>query len=94
MSVDQLVSVELVGVRRCFGSVVAVDELSLRIPAGSVTVLLGPNGAGKTTAVRLVTGALRADQGTVRVFGLDPSGAGRYVGAAPLRRGPGPSGAV
>jgi ABC-2 type transport system ATP-binding protein len=88
--VDQPVSVELVGVRRCFGSVVAVDELSLLIPAGSVTVLLGPNGAGKTTAVRLVTGALRADQGTVRVFGLDPSGADgtsvrRRCGVVPAR---------
>jgi ABC-2 type transport system ATP-binding protein len=62
------------GVRRAFGDVVAVDGLSLEVPAGSVTVLLGPNGAGKTTVVRLVTGALAPHGGEMRVFGLDPSG--------------------
>jgi ABC-2 type transport system ATP-binding protein len=66
--------VEAVDVRRTFGDVVAVDSLSLTIPAGSVTVLLGPNGAGKTTVVRLVTGALASHGGEIRVFGLDPSG--------------------
>jgi ABC-2 type transport system ATP-binding protein len=65
--------VEAVDVRRTFGDVVAVDSLSLTIPAGSVTVLLGPNGAGKTTVVRLVTGALASHGGEIRVFGLDPS---------------------
>ncbi len=62
------------GVRRSFGDVVAVDGLTLDVPPGSVTVLLGPNGAGKTTVVRLVTGALAPDLGSVRVFGIDPSG--------------------
>ena len=66
--------VELEDVRRTFGPVVAVEALSLRVPAGSVTVLLGPNGAGKTTVVRLVTGALASHGGSVRVLGLDPSG--------------------
>jgi ABC-2 type transport system ATP-binding protein len=66
--------VELDRVRRTFGDVVAIDALSLTVPAGSVTVLLGPNGAGKTTVVRLVTGALAAHGGQVRVHGLDPSG--------------------
>lgn len=61
-------------VRRSFGDVVAVDGLSLDVPSGSVTVLLGPNGAGKTTVVRLVTGALKPDAGSIRVFGIDPSG--------------------
>jgi ABC-2 type transport system ATP-binding protein len=44
------------------------------VPAGSITVLVGPNGAGKTTSLRVVTGALAPDAGTVRVFGLEPSG--------------------
>jgi len=66
--------VELDDVRRTFGPVVAVEALSLRVPAGSVTVLLGPNGAGKTTVVRLVTGALASHGGRVRVLGLDPTG--------------------
>jgi ABC-2 type transport system ATP-binding protein len=66
--------VELEDVRRTFGAVVAVEALSLRVPAGSVTVLLGPNGAGKTTVIRLVTGALASHGGRVRVLGLDPTG--------------------
>ena len=65
-------AVALTDVRRSFGSVVAVDQLTVEVPKGTVTVLLGPNGAGKTTVVRLVTGALRADAGAVRTLGLDP----------------------
>jgi ABC-2 type transport system ATP-binding protein len=75
--------VELDDVRRTFGSVVAVESLSLRVPAGSVTVLLGPNGAGKTTVVRLVTGALASHGGRVCVFGLEPTG---HDGTAVRRR--------
>ncbi len=66
--------VEIVGVRRVFGPVVAIDGLNLEVPPGSVTVLLGPNGAGKTTVVRLVTGALPTNAGTIRAFGMDPTG--------------------
>jgi ABC-2 type transport system ATP-binding protein len=66
--------VELRSVRRAFGGAVALSDLSLDVPAGTITVLLGPNGAGKTTAARLVTGALTPERGTVRTFGLDPSG--------------------
>ena len=65
---------ELADVRLAFGKIVALDGLTFDAPAGEVTVLLGPNGAGKTTAVRVITGALGVDGGTVRVFGLDPSG--------------------
>jgi ABC-2 type transport system ATP-binding protein len=67
-------AVEFADVRLAFGKIVALDGLTLDAPAGEITVLLGPNGAGKTTAIRVVTGALRADTGTVRVFGLDPAG--------------------
>lgn len=67
------------GVRRSFGGVVALDGLSLRVVPGTVTVLLGPNGAGKTTAVRMITGALPVEEGTVRVFGLDPNSDGEAV---------------
>ena len=62
------------GVRRSFGPVVALDGLDLEAVAGSVSVLVGPNGAGKTTALRVITGALVADTGSVRVLGLDPTG--------------------
>ncbi len=60
------------GVFRAFGDVMAVRDLDLEIPGGTVAVLLGPNGAGKTTTVRLGTGALVADAGKISVLGLDP----------------------
>ncbi len=66
--------VELVGVRRMFGPATGLADLTLSVPAGSVTVLVGPNGAGKTTALRVITGALVTEAGTARVFGLDPAG--------------------
>ncbi len=72
-------AIQLEGVDRSFGDVVAIAGLSLTVPPGSVTVLLGPNGAGKTTTVRLITGALRPDKGVVRVHGRDPVSAGEQV---------------
>jgi ABC-2 type transport system ATP-binding protein len=82
--------IELLGVTRGFDDVVALDDFTLTVQAGEVTVLLGPNGAGKTTAVRVVTGVLVPDRGAVRVFGRDPSGAqGREIrsrcGVVPAR---------
>ncbi|MGI8685540.1 MAG: ATP-binding cassette domain-containing protein [Acidimicrobiales bacterium] len=71
--------VELDAVHRSFGDVVALDGLTLRATAGTVTVLLGPNGAGKTTAVRMITGALPPQSGAVRVFGRDPSAEGEAI---------------
>lgn len=72
-------AIQLREVARSFGDVDAIADLSLTVPAGSVTVLLGPNGAGKTTTVRLITGALRPDIGSVRVHGLDPTSYGSEV---------------
>ncbi len=71
--------VELRAVRRTFAGKIALDGLSLTAHRGTVTVLLGPNGAGKTTAVRMITGALPAESGTVRTFGLDPDRDGEAV---------------
>ena len=71
--------VELVDVKRSFGSVHALAGLNLVVPSNRITVLLGPNGAGKTTAIRMITGALDAHSGTVRTFGLDPSRHGEQV---------------
>jgi len=59
---------------RWFGDVQALDNLTIEVPQGAISVLLGPNGAGKTTAIRMITGALTPDSGTSRVFGLDPGG--------------------
>ncbi len=61
------------GLVKRFGSVVAVNSLSLTQQAGTVLAVLGPNGAGKTTTVEICEGFQRADAGTVRVLGLDPA---------------------
>ena len=71
--------IQIEGVARSFGRVLALAELTITVPRGSVAVLLGPNGAGKTTAVRLITGALRPQSGTIRVFGENPLEAGESV---------------
>jgi ABC-2 type transport system ATP-binding protein len=57
-------------VTKSFGTTRAVDGLSFTVEAGEVVGLLGPNGAGKTTAMRLVTGYLAPDSGTVEVEGI------------------------
>ena len=56
---------------KSFGSVVALDGISLQVPAGSVLGLLGPNGAGKTTAVRVLTTLIQPDRGRASVLGHD-----------------------
>ncbi len=62
-------AIELVGVRKQFGDLVAVDELDLAVPRGATYGLLGPNGAGKTTTIRLLLRILEPDAGELRVFG-------------------------
>jgi len=65
-------AVELDGVVRTFGELRALDGVTLSVEAGEVVGLLGHNGAGKTTTVRLLTGILAADAGSVRIHGMDP----------------------
>jgi ABC-2 type transport system ATP-binding protein len=57
---------------RHFGSKAALDDVTLAIPRGGVFGLIGGNGAGKTTLIKHLLGLLRAETGSVRVFGLDP----------------------
>ena len=64
----QLLAVDAVDVTKTFGSVRAVDHLSVRVAAGEVYGVLGPNGAGKTTFLRMLFGLIRPDSGTIRVF--------------------------
>ena len=65
-------AVEIRDVSRTFGANRALDRVTLDIPVGTVLGLVGENGAGKTTLIRHVLGLLRAQSGSVRVFGRDP----------------------
>ncbi len=60
------------GLSRTFGTKQALDGVSIFVPRGTVLGLVGENGAGKTTLIKHLLGMLKAQAGTVRVFGLDP----------------------
>ena len=79
--------IEIDHVSKRFGSVQAVRDLTLHVPRGELFCFLGPNGAGKTTTIRMLTGLMRPDEGTVRVAGIDmhrePVKAKRLVGYIP-----------
>ncbi len=61
-------------VTKRFGTVVALDDVSLSIPAGQFFALLGPSGCGKTSLMRLVAGFETPDRGTIRIDGVDMAG--------------------
>jgi len=65
-------AVEMKNLKVSFGTVTAVDDVTLEINYGEIATLLGPNGAGKTTAVETLLGFRRPHAGSVRVHGLDP----------------------
>jgi ABC-2 type transport system ATP-binding protein len=63
-------ALDIRGLRKSFGRP-AVDGLDLRVRPGEFYMLLGPNGAGKTTTLRMVSGLLKPDHGTISIFGID-----------------------
>ncbi|MGI8695471.1 MAG: ABC transporter ATP-binding protein [Mycobacteriales bacterium] len=65
-------AIEIDGLLARYGSLTAVDDVTLSIPLGQTVALLGPNGAGKTTIVKHLLGLLNPAQGTVRVLGKQP----------------------
>jgi ABC-type Na+ transport system ATPase subunit NatA len=69
-STDPVIAIR--SLSRRFGSKTALNDVWLDVPRGSVFGLVGENGAGKTTLIKHILGLLRAESGTVRVFGLDP----------------------
>jgi ABC-2 type transport system ATP-binding protein len=82
-----MLAVELVEVTKAFGTKVAVDRLTLRVPAGSFLGLLGRNGAGKSTTLKLLTGLMAPTSGTIRLLGIDmdndPIAIKRQIGTMP-----------
>jgi ABC-type multidrug transport system ATPase subunit len=78
---DLTPAIEVSGVHKAFGPVVALNGVDLTVASGSLTALLGPNGAGKTTLVRIIATLSRADAGRVRVLGFDVASRPRSVRA-------------
>ncbi|MDP1585742.1 MAG: ABC transporter ATP-binding protein [Bradyrhizobium sp.] len=60
---------EVSGLTRAFGGLVAVNSVDLAVQSGQIVGLLGPNGSGKTTALNLISGVLRPDSGSIRFAG-------------------------
>ena len=65
-------AIEVAGLRKSYGKVIALDGLDLGVATGEVHGFLGPNGAGKTTTIRILLGLLRADGGSASLLGGDP----------------------
>jgi len=66
---DQKTAIKARGLRKTFGSVVAVDGIDIDVRAGEIYGFLGPNGAGKTTTIKLLTGVLTPDEGEIEILG-------------------------
>ncbi|PFG44276.1 manganese transport system ATP-binding protein [Isoptericola jiangsuensis] len=77
--------IEVTDVAVRYGDVVALDGVTLTVPAGRVTGLVGMNGSGKSTLFKAITGVVRPRHGTVRIAGVDPAAARRQgvVGYVP-----------
>ena len=83
--------IEVKGLKKRFGDVVAVDGVDFHAPDGAVTGLLGPNGAGKTTTLRMLYGLMMPDSGRLTVDGIDvsrePQSAQARMGVLPDQQG-------
>lgn len=83
--------IEVTGLHKAFGDIVAVDDVSFTARDGEITGILGPNGAGKTTALRMLYTLMTPDSGRVSVDGIDaavdPVGVRRQLGVLPDARG-------
>ena len=77
-TIPAAVDVRLLGLRKTYGDVVAVDHVDLEIEAGEFFTLLGPSGSGKTTTLRLIAGFERPDEGRVELSGVDVTNRAPY----------------
>src|SRR6478672_2110906 len=81
-------AISLTGVTKQFNGTLAVDDLSLSVPSGSIYGFIGPNGSGKTTTLRMIMHILLPDQGEIEVLGSRDTAAARdRVGYLPEERG-------
>ncbi len=81
-------AIELKGVHKTFGPKVAVKDLDLRIPAGSLCGFIGPNGAGKTTTIRMIMSIIFPDRGELSVLGKSSAVESKdRIGYLPEERG-------
>jgi len=88
LSDPSVTAVRVEAVRKVFANVVAVDDLSIAVPTGSIFGFLGPNGAGKSTTIRMLMGILRPDEGSVCVLGYsDPREVRARLGYLPEEKG-------
>jgi ABC-2 type transport system ATP-binding protein len=67
--ISEVAAIEFDRVTKHFGSTLALDDVSFRVPSGSIVGLLGPNGAGKSTAIRALLGHVRPDRGRATIRG-------------------------
>jgi ABC-2 type transport system ATP-binding protein len=82
--------VEIENVTKTFGAKLAVDDLSLMVPEGTVYGLIGPNGSGKSTTIRMIMRIYHPDAGSIRVLGsnaTDGGAANDRIGYLPEERG-------
>jgi sulfate transport system ATP-binding protein len=76
-------AIEALNISKRFGDFVALDDVSVNVPAGSLTALLGPSGGGKSTLLRIISGLESPDSGQIRIEGRD------MTGVTPQERGVG-----
>ncbi len=68
--------IEIVGLKKSYGDVMALSGLNFEVPKGQIVGFLGPNGAGKSTTMKILTGFLPYNVGSVKVSGLEVAKAG------------------
>lgn len=85
VNVDRVIQIE--GLTKAYGDLLAVEQISLEVQEGELFGFLGPNGAGKTTTIRMLTGLSKPTAGTARVLGFDirsqVAQAKRHIGVVP-----------